>query len=179
MSEMEIIVLSGDITEIKASAIVNPANSLGVMGGGVAGVLRQKGGKVIEDEAKKASPIKIGESIVTTSGTLSASYVIHAPTMSKPSEKTNVENVKKALISALHAAEEKQLESLAIPGMGTGVGKVPFEESAQAIISVLLGFDAIHLKKVYLVDLNDRMTAAFEKAKAAYLQNGGESASNP
>jgi len=52
----EIKVIKGDITELKVDAIVNAANNKLVMGGGVAGAIKKKGGKIIEDEAIKRDP---------------------------------------------------------------------------------------------------------------------------
>lgn len=77
----EIKVVKGDITQVKADAIVNAANNKLVMGGGVAGAIKRKGGKIIEDEAVKKGPIKVGEAVVTGAGDLPAEYVIHAATM--------------------------------------------------------------------------------------------------
>ena len=46
-----VVVRKGSITTVQVEAIVNPANSFGFMGGGVAGVLKKVGGQEIEDEA--------------------------------------------------------------------------------------------------------------------------------
>ena len=67
---VEIKVIKGDITELKVDAIVNAANNKLVMGGGVAGAIKRKGGKIIEDEAVKKGPIKIGEAVATGAGNL-------------------------------------------------------------------------------------------------------------
>ncbi len=40
----------GDITEIQSDAIVNAANAQLVLGGGVAGAIRKKGGPEIQEE---------------------------------------------------------------------------------------------------------------------------------
>jgi O-acetyl-ADP-ribose deacetylase (regulator of RNase III) len=40
-----------DITQQTVDGIVNPANSLMIMGGGVAGAVKRIGGKEIEEEA--------------------------------------------------------------------------------------------------------------------------------
>ena len=44
--DCEIKVVQADITELKVEAIVNAANNKLVMGGGVAGAIRKKGGKI-------------------------------------------------------------------------------------------------------------------------------------
>ena len=43
-----ISVILGDITQTQADAIVNPANSRLMMGGGVAGAIKRIGGAIIE-----------------------------------------------------------------------------------------------------------------------------------
>jgi dTDP-glucose 4,6-dehydratase len=50
------------------------------MGGGVAGAIKKKGGRIIEEEAVKKGPIEIGDAIATSAGELAAKYVIHAAT---------------------------------------------------------------------------------------------------
>ncbi len=161
---LEIEVLKGDLTAQKVDAIVNPANSRGEMGGGVAGAIRRAGGKEIERQAVAQAPIPVGRAVVTTAGSLAARYVIHAPTMEKPAQRTSAEAVRKATRAALEAAEEHGLASLAIPGMGTGVGRVPVEEAARAIVETVRGFPAKRLQKVLLVDRNEAMVAAFQQA---------------
>jgi len=70
MSSVEIKIKKGDITTVEVDAIVNPANSYGYMGGGVAGSLKEKGGDEIEQEACESAPIPIGSCVVTTGGSL-------------------------------------------------------------------------------------------------------------
>ena len=65
IAHTEIKVFLGDITESRADAIVNAANNKLVMGGGVAGVIKKKGGRIIEEEAVKKGPIEIGQAIQT------------------------------------------------------------------------------------------------------------------
>ena len=77
----EIKVVMGDITELRVDAIVNAANNQLLMGGGVAGAIKKKGGKIIEEEALSKGPIEIGQAIATGAGELAAKYIIHAATM--------------------------------------------------------------------------------------------------
>ena len=54
---VKIVVVTGDITKQEVDAIVNPANSSMIMGGGVAGAIRRSGGTQIEDEALRNAPV--------------------------------------------------------------------------------------------------------------------------
>ena len=58
IGSFKIIVKKGDITEEKVDAIVNPANNRLEMGGGLAKVIKNKGGKIIEKEAKRKEYVK-------------------------------------------------------------------------------------------------------------------------
>jgi len=129
----KLIVRLGDLTEQQVDAIVNPANSLMIMGGGVALAIKQRGGAVIEKEARKYAPVPVGRAVVTTGGQLAAKYVIHAPTMPRPAMRTTVDNVRAAVRAALHTATDLQARTVAFPGMGTGVGRVPIDKAVRAM----------------------------------------------
>ena len=161
------MVQQGDLTKLKVDAIVNPANSHGVMGGGVAGIIRRIGGEVIEKEAVEQAPIPIGQAVVTTAGTLSCKKVIHAPTMVNPAERTDAEAVRKATVAALLAADKEGFSTLAFPGMGTGVGRVPLDVAASTMAKAIQSFQAKHLKEVTLIGIDREMVEAFRKAAKA------------
>ncbi|MBI4019791.1 MAG: macro domain-containing protein [Candidatus Aenigmarchaeota archaeon] len=129
-----ITVKKGDITKERCDAIVNPANSYGTMGGGVALAIKKSGGDIIEQQAMDKAPIKVGEAVITISGKLPCRFVIHAPTMEKPAEKIPPENVRKAMRAALECARAHKLKSIAIPGMGTGVGGVRYGDAAMIMV---------------------------------------------
>ena len=50
-----------------------------------------------------------------------------------------------------------------MPGMGTGVGEVPKDEAAKAIIEVLVNHNPKSLKEVILIDKDEDMVTEFEK----------------
>ena len=130
----------GDITKAKACVIVNAANGLGPMGGGVAYALKRAGGKVIEEEAlqvcKKTDP-QVGDVYVTTAGKLDAEYVFHAVTMKKPAQASNLEIVKKCLASLIKKARAMGVKTMVIPALATGVGGVPKKDVARVFKEVL------------------------------------------
>jgi O-acetyl-ADP-ribose deacetylase len=153
-----------DITEMPVDAVVNPANSLGIMGGGVAGALSRKGGPSIQREAMSLAPIAIGAAVVTNAGALWAKHVIHAPTMEEPGIKVEVENVRRATRAALIAAAHHGFETIALPGMGTGLGGVDPADAARAIVDELRVHRQPKPGTVYLVDLNDSILRCLEEA---------------
>ena len=156
----------GDITQIQADAVVNPANSRLIMGGGVAGAIKRVGGPAIEKEAIQMGPIPVGEAVATTAGRLKARYVIHAPTMPRPAMITNVTNVEKATGAALRVARELKLSSIAVPGMGTGVGGVPVDQAAETMIGAIRQHvsEGTTLKRIFLVSVDEALVNAFESA---------------
>jgi O-acetyl-ADP-ribose deacetylase (regulator of RNase III) len=164
---MKIVVEKKSLLEMKVDAIVNPANSSGQMGGGVAGLIKKLGGAQIEKDAMAQAPIAIGEAVLTKAGSLPVKWVIHAPTMEKPAEKTSAEKVFRAAAAAIELAKKKGIKTLAIPGMGTGVGKVPAKDAARAIVDAIRNFSDNKVDTVYLVDLNDQMVSAFKEVVAA------------
>ena len=64
--------LDGDITKMDTDAIVNAANSLLIMGGGVAGAIIRKGGMAIQLECLKIGRTKVGGAVITSGGKLKA-----------------------------------------------------------------------------------------------------------
>jgi O-acetyl-ADP-ribose deacetylase (regulator of RNase III) len=163
---VRIVVLTGDITKQEVDAIVNPANSLLVMGGGAAGAIRRVGGEEIEDEAVKHAPVPVGEAVATRAGKLKAKYIIHAPTMERPAMHIGKRNVGLSVRGALKCAEGLGVRSLVFPGMGTGVGGLSLEEAARAMINeVKERIDKrTTLKQIVFIGFNEDLTKAFERA---------------
>lgn len=154
----------GSILDAQVEGIVNPANSLGRMGGGVAGVIRRAAGKDVEREAMATAPIPIGKAVITSGGATGFKAVIHAPTMVRPREKIPVENVGQATGAALVAADAHGLASIAIPGMGTGTGRISPTSAAEAMVRAIRDFRPAHIREVLLVDVDERMVAAWRRA---------------
>ena len=158
---VQIVVLKGDLTQQVVDAVVNPANSYGYMGGGVALAIKLAGGGVIEEEAVRKAPIPLGSAVETTAGNMSCKYVIHAPTMNEPAEAIGPGNVYAATSAALRKAADLSVRSLAFPGMGCGVGKVTKSDAAKAMVEAILEFNPDYT--VYLIGFDDELTREFQR----------------
>ncbi len=155
--------MAGDIVDVEGDAVVNPANSLMIMGGGLAGVLKKRGGAVIEREARKHAPVPVGKAVVTLAGRLPYKYVIHAPTMKEPATGITPENAYKATRAALVKAFDLGVKRLVIPGMGTGVGGLDPEEAGEAMTHAIIDFLNLvpgSIREIVIVDLKPEIPAA-------------------
>lgn len=158
----------GDICGMNVDAITNAANTYLWMGGGVAGAIKRRGGQEIEDEAVAKGPIRIGEAVATGAGRLPARYVIHAPVMG-PDQVTDAEKVGKGTAAALAKAVQLGCKSIALPAFGTGVGRLPAEESARAMLDAIEAHTraGTSLNRIEIVLYDDDTYKAFEKVFAA------------
>ncbi len=129
--------VQGDITKVKADAIVNAANNRLWMGAGVAGAIKRRGGEAIEREAVSKGPIEVGEAMVTEAGELSARHVIHAAAMGQDLV-TSEEAIRQATRNSLLRAEELGLASIAFPALGTGVGGFPLKDAARVMLDEIV-----------------------------------------
>ena len=161
---LKLTIVRGSLLDAEAEAIVNPANSSGRMGGGVAAAIRRAAGTVVEREATAAAPIPVGKAIVTSGGATRFKAIIHSPTMRRPAERVPLEHASAATRAALEAADARGLASLAMPGMGTGVGRVPPASAADAMVRTILGFQPAHLREVILVDVDERLVMEWRLA---------------
>jgi O-acetyl-ADP-ribose deacetylase (regulator of RNase III) len=161
---MQIHLAKSDITDMAVDAVVAPANSLGIMGGGVAAALSRKGGPLIQREAMSLAPIAVGAAVVTNAGHLWAKNIIHAPTMEEPGLKVSVESVRRATRAALLAASQRGFDVIALPGLGTGLGGADPAEAARAMVNELRAHKHPHPSTVWLVDTNAQILAHLEEA---------------
>jgi len=138
-THLELVV--GDITEQDVDAIVNAANSQLILGGGVAGAIRAKGGPAIQEECNAKAPIEVGEAVLTTGGQLKAKYVIHAvgPRMGEGDEDHKLQQ---ATVNALKTAEKHGLASVAFCAISTGIFGYPMDRCAK----IMLEDTITHLK---------------------------------
>ncbi len=129
----------GDITQIQTDAIVNAANENLVLGGGVAGAIRTKGGPEIQAECNKIGGTFVGGAVITTAGNLKAKHVIHAvgPRMGEGNEN---EKLKNATLSSLKLADENNLKSISFPAISAGIFGFPIQSCAKIMLQTTIEY---------------------------------------
>ncbi len=168
----EIKIIHGDITELKVDAIVNAANNQLIMGGGVAGAIKRKGGKIIEQEARAVAPIETGQARVTTAGNLPAKYVIHAATMAMDF-KTDETKIRKSCASCLKIAGKLKIASIAFPALGCGVGNFSYLACAKIMAQEVFRYlreKPLHLREIIFCLYTKQAHEIFNKTLFRYLE---------
>ncbi|OLB19990.1 MAG: hypothetical protein AUI12_15145 [Acidobacteria bacterium 13_2_20CM_2_57_6] len=160
-----IVIQQGDLTEMDADAIVNAANNDLVLGAGVAGAIRRKGGEEIQRECDAIGSIPVGYAAITTGGKLKARFVIHAASM-QLGGKTNADALRRSTAHSLKIANERGLKTIAFPAVGTGIAGFPLKDCAE----IMLREAAQHLRgetsleTVYFVLFDEAAQGMFERA---------------
>jgi O-acetyl-ADP-ribose deacetylase (regulator of RNase III) len=144
--------IQGDLTELAVDAIVNAANVHLVLGGGVAGAIRSKGGPSIQQECDRIGGTTVGQAVVTGAGNLKARYVIHAvgPSYGEGNED---EKLRGATLNSLKRATEKGMHSIAFPAISTGIFGFPKDRCADIMLNTIRDYlenEATSLNEVIL-----------------------------
>jgi len=131
--------VESDITEMETDAIVNAANAQLILGGGVAGAIKRKGGPEIQKECNKIAGTFVGGAVITTGGNLKAKHVIHAvgPRMGEGNEDQKLKN---ATLSSLKLADQNRLKSIAFPAISTGIFGFPIQRCARIMLKTTIDY---------------------------------------
>ena len=123
--------------------MVSPANSFGLMDGGIDAAITQFfGAKLMYAVQKRIIEEYLGEQPVGTSmivetGNPKHPFLAHTPTMRVPLTISHTDHAYLAMWAMLRAVhhhnqrDERKIHSVACPGLGTGVGRVPFKEASR------------------------------------------------
>jgi O-acetyl-ADP-ribose deacetylase (regulator of RNase III) len=142
----------GSVLEVAAQAVVSPANSFGWMRGGIDAVYAQAF-PAVEQHVRSAvlayhgGELPVGEALIVPTGVTEPPWLICAPTMRNPGELLPPDTVHPYLAAraVLRLWRDGTLDhgepvraavrTIALPGMGTGVGGVSPETCARQVIA--------------------------------------------
>ena len=132
MAAPQVVIIAGDLVDQEVDAIVNAANSDLLLGGGVAGAIRNRGGAVIQRECDARGSVNVGEAAITGGGELRARYVIHAASM-QLGGRTTAESLRSSMDHVFRLAYEHGVRTIAVPAVGTGIAGFPMDECARVM----------------------------------------------
>ena len=157
----------GDLTDADVDAIVNAANNDLILGGGVAGAIRMKGGPSIQEECNRIGRVHVGEVAITGAGKLPAHYVIHAASM-RLGGRTTEQTLRAATRNSLQCAHEHGLRSIAFPAIGTGIAGFPLARCAALMLTEVRDHlrTPTSLERIEFVLFDQPALQTFERALA-------------
>lgn len=129
-----------NIVNIKADALVNSVNLVGVMGKGVAHAIKEAFPEnyKLYKKACETKQIDIGKIFVTETGQLFPRYIINFPTKKHWRNPSKYSWIEKGLISLKEWLINSDIKSIAIPPLGSGSGKLDWNEVKKIIMEKLL-----------------------------------------
>ncbi|MBA2407596.1 MAG: O-acetyl-ADP-ribose deacetylase [Chitinophagales bacterium] len=155
-------VVQGDITKIKADAIVNAANSALLGGGGVDGAIHSAGGKIILEECmayvSANGRLPVGKAMITSGGMLPAKYVIHTVGPIWNGGKNNEDELlKSAYLGSLQLGVANNIRSIAFPNISTGIYHFPKEKAVAIAVDTVKLFlkNDLSIEKLLFVCFDD------------------------
>lgn len=140
---MQISLFEGDITQHRADAIVNAANSSLLGGGGVDGAIHRRGGPEILAECRSLRASRFpdglptGQAVATTAGQLPARWVIHTvgPVYSAREDRTQL--LASCYRESLQVADHLGARVVAFPAVSAGLYGWPISDAARIAMSTV------------------------------------------
>lgn len=137
-----------NIIDMNVDVIVNAANSQLILGSGIAGAIKQKGGESIQEDCykyiRKNGEVKPGEIAVTGKGNIENAklkYIYHAvgPIWRGGNNKEDL-ILKTCFDNIFHKANKNQINSIAIPLISSGVFGFPKDKASLIFLTSLDNF---------------------------------------
>jgi O-acetyl-ADP-ribose deacetylase len=147
-----ITVVHGDITTLAVDAIVNAANTSLLGGGGVDGAIHAAAGHGLLAECRTLGGCPTGEARMTAGHRLPARHVIHTVgPVYHGGTRSEARQLASCYAASLRLASEAGLESIAFPGISTGIYGYPKDEACDIAVQTVTAWLASHDRPSHVI----------------------------
>jgi len=152
----------GDITDLEIEAFVFYAESDLKLSSGFGNAIATRGGPIVAKELEELGALSESEATVSGSGNMKSTYIVHAngPKFQEPD---TPHKLKKTILNALAAAENRGIKRIAFPGMGTGFYGIPKPLAARVMHEAFEEYLAVNnqIEELVVCLMENREFAAF------------------
>jgi len=156
--------IKGDITDLDIESFVFYAQHDLALGSGYGTAITMRGGPSVQKELNELGPVQTTEVVISSAGEMKAKHIIHA--VGPRFQEKDLENkLKTTVINCLKQAEEKGIQAIAFPPMGSGFYGVPLDTSARITLDTISKYlsNNTKLKEVVVCLLDNREYKPFQK----------------
>ena len=164
--------VKGDITDLEIDSFVYYAQHNLALGSGYGTAISMRGGPAVQDELNGLGPLQTTEAVVSGAGEMKSKFIIHA--VGPRFQEEDIENkLRETVLNSLKRAEERGIEAIAFPAMGTGFYGIPLDVSARVTLTTLKEYLAgeTKLKDVAVCLLDEREYRPFQAQFSALSQS--------
>ena len=138
---------TGDLFGEDADALVNSVNCVGVMGRGIALQFKKRFPENFKAYARacKRNEVTPGRMFVHETGQLSPRYIINFPTKRHWKAKSRMEDIETGLSALVQEIRNRNIRSIVIPSLGSGLGELRWEDVRPRIEAALSGLDDVEV----------------------------------
>lgn len=165
----DIKIIQGDITKMKADAIVNAANNSLLGGGGVDGAIHAAAGPHLLEECMTLHGCHTGDAKITLGYDLPAKHVIHTVGPVYSGKSSDCDMLRACYRNSLDLAKKADLHSIIFPAISTGAFGFPTKIAAEIAYDTIAEWQKENSKykmQVALRAYDDRMYQLYKQVAA-------------
>ena len=148
-------IIAADITTLDVDAIVNAANSSLMGGGGVDGAIHRAAGTQLREYNRTLGGCPTGEARISPGFKLKAKWIIHTVGPVWHGGNQGESDLLEACYrNSFELAQQKNIASIAFPGISTGVYGYPKRDAAAIALAIMKEYEG-HLARIIACCFSD------------------------